>query len=41
VRTGGFCTRELAEAGACRVFESLEELRDGLGDTPLARADTG
>ena len=37
VRTGGFSTDELTEAGAAQVFESLDELRDGLDDTDLAK----
>jgi HAD superfamily hydrolase (TIGR01549 family) len=36
VRTGGFSVDELTDAGALRVFESLEELRSHLDDTPLA-----
>ena len=38
VRTGGFSTEELTDAGAERVFDSLREFADKLGDTPLARA---
>lgn len=37
VRTGGFSSEELLEAGASRVFESLRELRENLDDSPLAR----
>jgi phosphoglycolate phosphatase-like HAD superfamily hydrolase len=37
VLTGGFSEQELRDAGASIVFESLEELRDGLGETPLGR----
>ena len=37
VRTGGFSTEELTEAGAVSVFDSLLELREKLDDTPLAR----
>ena len=37
VRTGGFSVEELQEAGAAHVFESLQELREGLDDTPLSR----
>jgi len=37
VRTGGFSTDELRDAGAEWVFESLEELRDGIEKTPLGR----
>jgi HAD superfamily hydrolase (TIGR01509 family) len=35
VITGGFSRTELEEAGAAAVFESVAELRSGLGDTPL------
>ncbi len=35
VRTGGFSPQELQQAGALRVYDSLNELRDGLDDTPL------
>jgi HAD superfamily hydrolase (TIGR01549 family) len=35
VLTGGFSEQELEDAGAAAVFESLEALLDGLGDTPL------
>jgi HAD superfamily hydrolase (TIGR01509 family) len=35
VVTGGFAESELTEAGACAVFESVEELRLRLGETPL------
>jgi HAD superfamily hydrolase (TIGR01509 family) len=35
VRTGGFGADELREAGAAVVFDSMAELIDGLGDTPL------
>jgi HAD superfamily hydrolase (TIGR01509 family) len=35
VITGGFSRAELEEAGAVAVFESVAELRSGLGDTPL------
>ncbi|GAA3578516.1 HAD family hydrolase [Microlunatus spumicola] len=37
VRTGGFSTEELQEAGAAHVFDSLAELRAGLDGTPLER----
>jgi HAD superfamily hydrolase (TIGR01509 family) len=37
VMTGGFSERELADAGAAIVFESLVELRERLDETPLAR----
>ncbi len=36
VRTGGFSTEELREAGAANVFESIDELRERLVETPLA-----
>jgi HAD superfamily hydrolase (TIGR01549 family) len=35
VRTGGFSTEELRDAGAAYVYESIEELRDRIGETPL------
>ena len=35
VMTGGFAEAELEEAGALAVFDSLQALRAGLGDTPL------
>ena len=35
VRTGGFGADELLEAGAAGVFDSLEELRERLDDTPF------
>ena len=35
VLTGGFSDKELEEAGAARVFYSVAELREQLGDTPL------
>jgi HAD superfamily hydrolase (TIGR01549 family) len=34
--TGGFSEQELRDAGAAAVFESVEELRQGLDSTPLA-----
>ena len=37
VRTGGFSTAELEEAGAVGVYESLGSLLDHLDDTPLGR----
>ena len=37
VRTGGFSTEELTEAGAVAVYDSLVELRQKLDETPLAR----
>jgi HAD superfamily hydrolase (TIGR01509 family) len=35
VRTGGFGADELREAGATAVFDSIEELREGLSKTPF------
>jgi HAD superfamily hydrolase (TIGR01509 family) len=35
VLTGGFSEQELRDAGAVAVFESIEELRRRLSDTPL------
>lgn len=35
VLTGGFSAAELTDAGAVAVFESLPELLDGIGSTPL------
>jgi HAD superfamily hydrolase (TIGR01509 family) len=35
VLTGGFSEQELSEAGASRVFGSIVELRESLGQTPL------
>jgi hypothetical protein len=35
VLTGGFSRAELEEAGAAAVFESIVELRQRIGDTPL------
>ena len=35
VRTGGFGTDELRDAGAIAIFESVQELRDRLEETPL------
>ena len=35
VLTGGFAEAELRDAGACAVFESIEELRQRIGETPL------
>jgi len=40
VRTGGFSTGELEEAGAVGVYESLGELLEHLEDTPLGRPDS-
>jgi HAD superfamily hydrolase (TIGR01509 family) len=36
VLTGGFSEQELRDAGAQMVFDSIEELRRALGETPLA-----
>jgi len=36
VLTGGFAEQELRDAGALAVYESVEELRTRLGETPLA-----
>ena len=36
VMTGGFSEQELRDAGAVAVFESLDDLRQGLDETPLA-----
>jgi HAD superfamily hydrolase (TIGR01549 family) len=36
VLTGGFSEGELLDAGAVSVYRSIDELRDSLGDTPLA-----
>jgi HAD superfamily hydrolase (TIGR01549 family) len=35
VLTGGFSVAELEERGAAKVFESIAELRERLGETPL------
>ncbi len=35
VLTGGFSSEELEEAGASQVFESIDELRQSLDETPL------
>jgi HAD superfamily hydrolase (TIGR01509 family) len=37
VRTGGFSEQELRDAGASQVFGSIQELRQGLDETPLGR----
>ena len=37
VLTGGFSEQELLDAGAARVFGSIDELREALDSTPLAR----
>jgi phosphoglycolate phosphatase-like HAD superfamily hydrolase len=36
VLTGGFSAEELREAGATNVFESIQELRERLEETPLS-----
>jgi phosphoglycolate phosphatase-like HAD superfamily hydrolase len=36
VLTGGFAEAELIDAGAVMVFESIEDLRKRLDETPLA-----
>lgn len=35
VLTGGFAIEELTESGALVVYQSVEELREGLDETPL------
>ena len=35
VRTGGFGTDELLDAGAIAVYDSLAELREKLAETPF------
>jgi HAD superfamily hydrolase (TIGR01509 family) len=35
VRTGGFSEAELLEAGAAKVFDSVETLREHLGEAPV------
>jgi HAD superfamily hydrolase (TIGR01549 family) len=40
VLTGGFCEPELRKAGAGHVFQSLEELCDGLAETPLVASES-
>ncbi len=37
VVTGGFSEQELREAGAAAVYESMEELRKNVDETPLGR----
>jgi HAD superfamily hydrolase (TIGR01509 family) len=37
VRTGGFSEQELRDAGAAQVFSSIQELREHLDETPLAK----
>jgi HAD superfamily hydrolase (TIGR01549 family) len=39
--TGGFSEQELRDAGATVVFESLEDLIEGIDQTPLARQVAG
>lgn len=39
VITGGFSEQELRDAGAAAVFESVEDLRRRLDETPLASGD--
>lgn len=41
VRTGGFGTAELYEAGAKQVFDDVAELLDRIDETLLARPDKG
>jgi HAD superfamily hydrolase (TIGR01549 family) len=41
VRTGGFSTDELRDAGAGWVFDSLDELRDDIHATPLGQRSGG
>ncbi len=36
VLTGGFSADELRQAGAAAVYESIQELRERLDETPLA-----
>jgi len=36
VLTGGFAEAELREAGAACVFESIDELRERVAETPLS-----
>jgi HAD superfamily hydrolase (TIGR01549 family) len=38
VLTGGFSEAELREAGAVVVFQSIDELRESLDETPLAQS---
>jgi HAD superfamily hydrolase (TIGR01509 family) len=37
VLTGGFSEAELEEAGAVAVYQSIDELRESIGETPLGR----
>ena len=37
VMTGGWSRQELLDAGAADVYESVDELRERLDETPLAR----
>ena len=39
VLTGGFSQEELREAGATSVFESIDDLRERLDETPLGRRE--
>jgi HAD superfamily hydrolase (TIGR01549 family) len=39
VRTGGFSTEELTEAGAARVFDALTEINPVLEDLPFGQPD--
>ena len=39
VLTGGFGRAELEDGGAAAVFESVDELRRRLDETPLGRPD--
>ncbi|MDQ3821994.1 MAG: HAD family hydrolase [Actinomycetota bacterium] len=36
--TGGYSEQELREAGAVAVFESIDDLRERVGETPLGRS---
>lgn len=37
LRTGGFSTEELQEAGALKVYDSLVAFREDLDNTPLKK----
>ena len=37
VMTGGWSRQELLDAGAVEVYESVDELRRGLDESPLGR----
>ena len=41
VRTGGFSIDELEGAGAVAVFESIQELRERIDETPFGAAGEG